>query len=147
MILKMLKQVTEILKPHPVYAVGGCVRDYVLGIEPKDYDFCTPIEPDEIERIVKESGRRAYLTGKRFGTIGFKIKVDGKFHLIEVTTFRTEEYEPKNRKPTVKYVKSITEDLSRRDFTINAMCLSGKKLLKLIKMKEKMEESKTKNGI
>lgn len=123
MMNKILEKVTEMLKPHPVYLVGGAVRDYLMGDEPKDYDFCTPLEPDEIEKIVKANGRRAYLTGKRFGTIGFKVEIDGKFHMVEVTTFRAEEYATKNRKPKVKYVKSITEDLSRRDFTINAMAI------------------------
>ncbi len=120
---KILEKVTEMLKPHPVYLVGGAVRDYLMGDEPKDYDFCTPLEPDEIEKIVQANGRRAYLTGKRFGTIGFKVEIDEKFHMVEVTTFRAEEYATKNRKPKVKYVKSITEDLSRRDFTINAMAI------------------------
>ena len=49
---ELLRKVTEMMKPHPVYAVGGCVRDYLMGCEPKDYDFCTPAEPDEIERLV-----------------------------------------------------------------------------------------------
>lgn len=119
MIQELLEKVTEMLKPHPVYLVGGAVRDYVIGLEPKDYDFCTPAEPDEIEKRIKESGKRAYLTGKRFGTLG--CKVDGQ--MVEITTFRTEEYEPGNRKPKVKYVKTITEDLSRRDFNINAMAI------------------------
>ena len=123
MMKKILEKVTEMLKPHPVYLVGGAVRDYLMGDEPKDYDFCTPAEPDEIEKIIKNQGRRVYLTGKRFGTIGFKVEVDGKFHMVEVTTFRAEEYETKNRKPKVVYVKSINEDLSRRDFTINAMAI------------------------
>ena len=69
MMKKLLKQVEEIIKPYPVYAIGGCVRDYILKIIPKDYDFCTSATPEEIEKKIKESGRRAYLTGKRFGTI------------------------------------------------------------------------------
>lgn len=116
---ELLMKVTEMMKPNPVYLVGGCVRDYVLGIKPKDYDFCTPANPDEIERLVKASGKRAYCVGKRFGTIG--CKVDGL--MIEITTFRTEKYKEGNRKPDVEYVKDITEDLSRRDFTINAMAI------------------------
>lgn len=119
MIKKLLKQVTELMNPYPVYLVGGAVRDYLMENEPKDYDFCTPTEPDEIERLIKASGKRAYLTGKRFGTLGCKI--DGQ--MIEITTFRTEEYESGNRKPKVKYVKNIHEDLSRRDFTINAIAI------------------------
>ena len=119
MIKKLLEQVTEMMKPHPVYLVGGAVRDYLMGNEPKDFDYCSPAKPEEIERLIKKDKRRAYLTGKRFGTIGCKI--DGK--MIEITTFRTEQYEEKNRKPKVKYVKSIHEDLSRRDFTINSLAI------------------------
>ena len=119
MIKILLEKVTELMKPHPVYAVGGCVRDYILGVEPKDYDFCTPAEPEEIEALIKKDKRRAYLTGKRFGTLG--CKVDG--HLIEITTFRTETYEKGSRKPEVEYVNNINEDLSRRDFTINSIAL------------------------
>jgi len=119
MILTLLKEVNKMMSPHIVYAVGGCVRDYVRGDDPKDFDFCTSANPDVIELSVKASGRRAYLIGKKFGTIGCKI--DGQ--MVEITTFRTEKYTPGNRKPEVEYVKSINEDLSRRDFTINAMCM------------------------
>lgn len=111
--------IDEIIKPS--YMVGGSIRDKLLGLEPKDYDFATPLLPDDIEKAVKDSGRRAYLTGKRFGTIGFKF--EDKF--IEVTTFRTERY-GKTRKPEVEFVESLNEDLSRRDFTINAMAYSSK---------------------
>lgn len=119
MIKELLEKVEIIMKPHPVYAVGGCVRDYLLGIEPKDYDFCTPATPDEIEACIKSKSIRAYGIGKKFGTIG--CKVDGQ--MVEITTFRSEEYQPGNRKPAVKFVKSIHQDLSRRDFTINAMAI------------------------
>lgn len=101
----------------PVYLVGGSVRDLIIGRTPKDYDFCTPLSPDEIETQVKAAGRRAYLTGKRFGTIGFKCR--GQF--IEVTTFRSELYQPGNRKPEVEFVSDLQTDLSRRDFTFNAI--------------------------
>lgn len=103
---------------QPVYLVGGPVRDILLGKVPKDYDFATPLTPDEIEARVRDSGRRAHVTGKRFGTIGFKL---GE-HFIEITTFRTEIY-GHTRKPVVEFVHDITEDLSRRDFTINAIAL------------------------
>lgn len=116
---ELLEKVTEMMKPHPVYLVGGAVRDYLMNNEPKDYDFSTPAEPDEIERLIKKDKRRAYLTGKKFGTLG--CKVDGE--MVEITTFRIEKYKPNNRKPDVEYVKSIHQDLSRRDFTINAMAI------------------------
>ncbi len=133
---ELLKEVTRLMHPWKVYAVGGCVRDFVLKIEPNDYDFCTNALPDDIEKLVKADGRRAYCVGKRFGTIGCKI--DGEF--IEITTFRTESYETGNRKPEVEFVDDINLDLSRRDFTINAMAISGEKLLKIIKWKEKQNE-------
>src|SRR6266542_566809 len=104
----------------PVYVVGGSVRDTLLGREPHDHDYATPLLPDEIESKVKAAGKRAYGIGKRFGTIGFNH--EGKF--IEVTTFRSEQY-GKTRKPEVQFVSSINEDLSRRDFTINAIALRG----------------------
>ena len=130
------------MKPYPVYAVGGCVRDYLLNIIPKDYDFCTNASPEIIEKKIKESGKRAYLTGKRFGTIGCKINGE----IIEITSFRSEEYTKGSRKPKVKYVKSISEDLYRRDFTINAMALRlTKKGLKLIDNHKGKEDLK--NGI
>lgn len=103
---------------QPVYLVGGSVRDVLLGKAPKDYDFATPLPPDEIEAAVRASGRKPFVTGKRFGTIGFRLDE----HFIEVTTFRTEVY-GKTRKPAVEFVKDITRDLSRRDFTINAIAL------------------------
>lgn len=106
---------------HPVYLVGGSVRDVLLSKPPKDYDFCTPLNPDQIEELVRKAGRKPFITGKRFGTIGFKVLVDKIPYMVEVTTFRTESYEEGNRKPTVEFVNDITHDLSRRDFTINSM--------------------------
>lgn len=113
---EVVRNVREIL--GPVYLVGGSVRDLLLGKDPKDYDFTTPLTPDEIEAGVRASGRRPFVTGKRFGTVGFKL---GEL-FIEVTTFRTETY-GKSRKPEVEFVSDIAKDLSRRDFTINAMAL------------------------
>ena len=102
-----------------IYMVGGSVRDVFLGICPQDYDFCTPLLPDEIEEKVRLAGKRPYLIGKKFGTVGFKIK--GK--VCEVTTYRTECYEKNSRKPKVDFVNDLYLDLERRDFTINAIAL------------------------
>ena len=68
----------------PVYLVGGSVRDEIMGIEPKDYDFATPLDPDAIEQKIRDHGKRPYLIGKRFGTVGMKI--NGQ--MVEITTFR-----------------------------------------------------------
>lgn len=110
---------------EPVYMVGGSVRDELLGKQPKDYDFATPLKPDEIEEKVRAAGRRPFLTGKRFGTIGFKAAGE----LVEVTTFRSEKYHTGSRKPEVEFVNDITSDLSRRDFTINAIAKRGNRYI------------------
>lgn len=112
-----MTDIKDIQKIIPIiYQVGGSVRDAILGKTPKDFDYTTPYTPDEIESMVKADGRRAYLTGKRFGTIGFKL--DGEF--IEVTSFRIEVYN-NSRNPEVQFGISLEEDLSRRDFTINSL--------------------------
>jgi tRNA nucleotidyltransferase (CCA-adding enzyme) len=112
----------EAIIGQPLYLVGGSIRDILLNKIPKDYDFTTPLQPEEIEQKIKDIQRRAYLTGKRFGTIG--VKVEGQ--LVEITTFRTEKYIPGSRKPEVEFITDINEDLSRRDFTINAIAMGGK---------------------
>ncbi len=110
---------------NPIYMVGGSVRDELLGLEPKDYDFATPLSPDEIEVRIRGAGKKPYLIGKRFGTIG--VKIDGNF--VEITTFRNEKYIIGSRKPQVEFVKDITADLGRRDFTINAIAKRGGKII------------------
>jgi len=115
--LALLKEVETIISP--VYLVGGSVRDTLLGKKPHDYDFCTPHHPDVIEEAIRTSGKRAFTVGKKFGTLGCKV---GE-HFIEITTFRTEIYEETSRKPHVEFIDDITHDLSRRDFTINAMAI------------------------
>lgn len=105
----------------PVYLVGGSVRDQLLGKTPTDFDFTTPLTPDEIEAQIRAAGRKPYLMGKRFGTVGFR--VDG--NVVEVTTFRAESYQPRSRKPEVEFVRDIELDLARRDFTINAIARRG----------------------
>src|SRR5205085_5676123 len=120
---EVVQEVSDLI--GDVYLVGGSVRDLVLHRDAHDFDFCTPLSPDEIEVKVKAAGKRAYATGKRFGTIGFKC--NGYF--VEVTTFRTEKYTPGSRKPTVEFEQFIDRDLSRRDFTINAMAMRGERLI------------------
>lgn len=115
----MLAAVSGVISP--VYLVGGGVRDAVMGRPCDDYDFATPLSPDAIEAAVRAAGKRAYLTGKRFGTIGFK--VNGA--KVEVTTFRAESYDAASRRPRVAFLDDIAEDLSYRDFTINAMAMDA----------------------
>ena len=125
---EIIRQVSEMLESNEVYLVGGSVRDILLNKTPKDYDFCTSLDPDIIEERVKKAGRKAYLVGKRFGTVGCKFEVNGEWQIIEITTFRNETYTYGSRKPAVTFSTNIHEDLSRRDFTINAMAMksSGK---------------------
>jgi tRNA nucleotidyltransferase (CCA-adding enzyme) len=119
---KIISAVNQIV-PNS-FLVGGAVRDHLLGLEIKDWDFASAYTPDEIQQYVENAGRKAFTIGKKFGTIGFKVEVDGKFYPVEITTFRTEQYPDNTRKPQVHFVTDIVEDLARRDFTINAMAIN-----------------------
>ncbi len=104
---------------HELYLVGGSVRDALLGRDIADLDFATDATPDQIEAIVHPWASDLYLAGKRFGTVG-AIRA-GQVH--EITTFRSEVYPDDTRKPEVTFSDNIEEDLSRRDFTVNAMAI------------------------
>lgn len=101
------------------YAVGGCVRDSLLGLTPSDYDLCTAATPQQIQQVFSQY--RLVLAGEKHGTVS--VVVDGK--LVEITTFRQEGGYQDNRHPDwVEFVTTVEEDLSRRDFTVNAMAYS-----------------------
>ena len=101
------------------YAVGGCVRDSILGLEPADFDLCTAALPEQTEAVF--AGRKLVLAGKKHGTVGV-VTCCG---VVEITTFRTEGDYRDNRHPEwVAFVDDITADLARRDFTVNAMAYS-----------------------
>ena len=122
---KIIQKVENLLN-LPVYLVGGAVRDTLLDKAVKDWDFTTPASPDEIESAVLKAGRKPFLIGKKFGTVGFKLEIEPKkFEYVEITTFRKEEYQENNRKPEVVFVDKIQEDLARRDFTINSMAIKN----------------------
>lgn len=109
--------------------VGGCVRDLVLseveglGREPKDWDIMTNATPEQIQKIFPDS---AYENA--FGTVAVKTRSKNqKLKIIEITTYRVEgKYTDKRHPDEVKFAKTVEEDLSRRDFTINAMALKIK---------------------
>ena len=104
---------------YPCYAVGGCVRDSVLGRAPHDYDLCTAASPDEIRATFPD--HHLVLAGVKHGTVGV-VTPEG---VVEITTFRTEGDYQDNRHPGwVEFVTDITKDLARRDFTVNAMAFS-----------------------
>ena len=101
------------------YAVGGCVRDDLLGLVPHDYDLCTAAAPADIKVIFSDFP--LILAGEKHGTVG--VITDGG--VIEITTFRTEGGYEDNRHPQwVEFVDHIEGDLARRDFTVNAMAYS-----------------------
>lgn len=102
-----------------LYLVGGVVRDAVLGRASPDLDFATSARPHETTRILQGWADNRYHVGVRFGTVGARKDA----HLLEITTFREEVYSNEHRKPAVTFAKDIETDLSRRDFTINAMAV------------------------
>lgn len=151
--LRIQAEVQRILGTEEVYLVGGSVRDIVMDNEPKDYDFTTPLTPEEMKVKVKEAGRRVYNIGRgeKHGTVTFKVPYeyytgyvdpakdpnhlvvqdieDREEHtewiFVEVTTHRTETYDGKSRQPQTTFGVSLDADLARRDFTFNAMVLKG----------------------
>ena len=101
------------------YAVGGCVRDSLLGLIPQDYDLCTDALPTQTKAVF--AGYNLVLAGEKHGTVG--VITDGG--VVEITTFRCEGDYADNRHPGwVEFVSTIEGDLSRRDFTVNAMAYS-----------------------
>ena len=99
--------------------VGGPVRDAILGRLENDLDFTTDALPKQSEKILEKWADSVWDIGAAFGTVAGK---KGEI-TVEITTYRSESYDPSSRKPDVEFGKSIEADLARRDFTINAMAL------------------------
>ena len=115
-----VKQILRTLqsREHQAFLVGGCVRDMLLDIVPQDWDICTSALPSQIMELFP--GSRP--TGIQHGTVTVVINN----HEVEVTTFRKEDQYQDHRHPdNVSFVSDLTTDLSRRDFTINAMAVSS----------------------
>ncbi|WP_026459575.1 CCA tRNA nucleotidyltransferase [Schaalia vaccimaxillae] len=99
--------------------VGGPVRDAFLGVTPHDFDLTTSARPDRTEELLDQWGHAVWDIGKEFGTIGAR---RGDL-VVEVTTYRTDSYEVGSRKPEVAFGDTLEGDLTRRDFTVNAMAM------------------------
>ena len=104
------------------HCVGGCVRDWLMGIAPHDYDCCTAATPEEMLEIFRDYP--LVLAGLKHGTVGV-VTADG---VVEITSFRTEGGYADSRHPDwVHFVRNLREDLARRDFTVNAMAYSPRR--------------------
>ena len=132
--MKISKEIESVVgklekKGFQAYLVGGCVRDLLLSVDPKDWDVATNAKPEEIEKIFPKS-----FINNKFGTVTI-----GE---IEITPFRTEEkYTDKRHPDKVEWAKTIEQDLARRDFTINAMAMDIKgKVIDLFKGQKDLEK-------
>ena len=100
--------------------VGGCVRDMILGREPSDFDVTTSALPEDTVRILESKGVKTFGTGLKHGTV---TALSGAGP-VEITTYRVDgEYKDNRHPEKVRFTSSLRDDLSRRDFTINAMAL------------------------
>src|ERR1700721_947157 len=106
---------------HQAYLAGGCVRDLLLGRDPKDYDVATSATPD----IVLDLFPRTFAVGAHFGVVLVSMEIHGEATLTEVATSRSDGAYSDGRHPdAVRYTSSAEEDVQRRDFTINGLLLN-----------------------
>ncbi|HDP37000.1 MAG TPA: hypothetical protein ENN27_03930, partial [Candidatus Atribacteria bacterium] len=126
-VLKIIKKLNQ--ADFQAYIVGGCVRDLIIseieGLKrkPKDWDITTNALPKQIQKLFPDSVYK-----NEFGTVAVKTNSeDNNLKIIEVTTFRKEgKYSDKRHPDKIEFAKTIEEDLSRRDFTVNAMAIKIK---------------------
>lgn len=121
---KEVKSVIDKLKKNgfEAYIVGGCVRDFLRGVDPQDWDVATNAKPAEMQKTFPKSFYK-----NKFLTVTVQTgSHDPKFKEIEITTFRSEaKYTDKRHPDEVKFAKTIKEDLARRDFTVNAIAMNA----------------------
>ncbi len=124
--LKIPKEVSQIAQKlakygFEVYLVGGCLRDLLMEREPKDWDLTTSATPKDIQRLFPES-----VYENNFGTVGVKTESnDPTLKIVEVTTFRFESaYSDKRHPDVIKFARTVQDDLSRRDLTVNAIAMN-----------------------
>jgi len=117
-----IKNVLEKLQKagYEDYVVGGCVRDLIMKREPKDWDITTNAKPEEIQKIFTDN-----VYENEFGTIGIKTESDNPdLAIVEITPYRIEgEYTDKRHPDKIRFAKTLEEDLSRRDFTVNSLAM------------------------
>ncbi|MFH1183215.1 MAG: HD domain-containing protein [Candidatus Moraniibacteriota bacterium] len=140
-LLAIPKPVIEIAKElvknnHAAYLVGGGLRDLLLGFPVKDWDIATSAKPLEITKAFPDS-----FYNNKFGTVGVKVDLDSaKSNVVEITTFRKEsQYSDARHPDKIIFAKSVTEDLKRRDFTVNALALNLRAYLD-VKTRKILEE-------
>ena len=118
-IVELTKMFTE--NHFELYLVGGCVRDFIMNTKPHDWDMCTNATPKQVLTLAEAYGLKCFTTGMPYGTI--QVIINDKIY--EITTYRTETSYSDGRHPdSIKFASDLTTDLSRRDFTINAIAMN-----------------------
>lgn len=106
---------------QPLYAVGGAVRNAVMGLPASDMDLCGPARPDEVLRLCEGTAVRAVARAAHFGTVELHVADAGGRHMAEYTTFRVDSYRGGHQPIAVRFAHSPEEDALRRDFSVNAL--------------------------
>ncbi len=123
-----VKKIMTILREggFEAFAVGGCIRDSIMGRDPEDWDLATDAEPGKVQALFERKGFKCFYEND-FGTVGIVLSDDPErkySDVVEITTYRTEStYSNKRHPDSVRWAKTIEEDLSRRDFTSNAIAV------------------------